>query len=239
MLYSLADFKIEYSAKYPRFELMCQNYESTGTPDFSLSVSDEDIEFEKSVSEIPTTIGYLETVSFYRKLGEKLPTLDAFILHSALFDVDGVGIALTAVSGTGKTTHMSLWKKLMGERMKIVNGDKPIVRFFADEPFKPYGYGTPWSGKEKYNTNMKTPLRHLCLIERAKENSCEKMQPAEALDFIFNQIYMPSDPMARVATVLLVDRLLKSCNLWRVRCNKELDAATTAYNAIFGKEEEK
>lgn len=236
MLYSLADFKIEYAAKYGCFEALCQNYKSSGTADFELRVTEDDIRFENSVSERPAPPDYLETVAFYRKLAEKLPTLDAFVFHSALFDVDGVGIALTAVSGTGKTTHMSLWQRLMGDRLTIVNGDKPIIRFIDGVP---YGYGTPWSGKENLNTNMRTPLRHLCLIERAAENSCEKMEAANALDFIFNQVYMPKDPVSLVATLSLIDKLLKSCCLWRIRCNKELDAATTAYNAIFGKEIEK
>lgn len=235
MVYSFADFKIEYAAKHGQFQAFCKAYESGGVPDFELCITDADIKYENSVSEHPFAPDYLETVAFYRKLAEKLPTLDAFVFHSALFDVDGVGIALTAVSGTGKTTHMSLWQKLVGDRLTIVNGDKPIIRFFESDPNTPYGYGTPWSGKERLNTNMRTPLRHICLIERAQQNSCERIKPEEALDFIFNQVYMPKDPTSLIATMSLIDKLLKNCSLWRIRCNKELDAAKTAYNAIFEK----
>ena len=68
----------------------------------------------------------------FRAFAEQLPHYNAFVLHSATFDVSGVGVAFAAHSGTGKTTHMMLWQKLLGERMTIVNGDKPIVRFFDE-----------------------------------------------------------------------------------------------------------
>ena len=38
----------------------------------------------------------------------------------------------TAQSGTGKSTHIKLWKKHFGKDVDIVNGDKPIVRVFND-----------------------------------------------------------------------------------------------------------
>ena len=84
-----------------------------------LAISNEDTDFASGLSS-----------SFLRKLAEWLPLHDAFVLHSATFDVDGVGVVFAAHSGTGKTTHMLLWQKLLGDKMTIVNGDKPIVRFF-------------------------------------------------------------------------------------------------------------
>ena len=37
-------------------------------------------------------------------------------------------------------------------------------------------------------------------------------------------------------TVGLIDRLLSSCKLWEIRCNMDISAAETAYEAIFEKE---
>ena len=212
----------------------------------------------------------------FRALAEQLPAFDAFVLHSACFDVDGVGVAFAAHSGTGKTTHMMLWQQLLGDRMTIVNGDKPIVRFFDDPvgaiidrpedrqptdgegipqsptvtaPFRqggqsgtdylsgniPFAYGTPWNGKEKLGCNMRTPLRHICFIERAEQNSCEPMTDvSEAITRIFNQVYMPKDPAAAIKTVELINRLMGSVNLWKIQCNMDPSAAKVAYDAIFG-----
>ncbi len=178
----------------------------------------------------------------FRRFAEQIPLQNAFVFHSATFDVDGVGVAFAAHSGTGKTTHMLLWKKLLGDRMTIVNGDKPIVRFF-DVPEKqteenenfviPYAYGTPWNGKEHLGCNMRTPLRHICFIERAEQNSCEKMDRSEAIDRMMNQVYMPNNPAALYKTIQLIDRLISACTLWKIHCNMEPEAAKVSYQAIF------
>ena len=233
MIYSFADFKIEYEGLYEQMRKLCLDYEAEGTPDFTLKLTEADIEAEKQLADGVYSNGYIETIAFYRKLADWLPQNNAFVLHSALFDVDGTGIAFAAHSGTGKTTHMRLWKKLLGERLTVVNGDKPIVRFFEGESTA-YGYGTPWCGKERMGTNTKTQVKHICFIERAEENSCAPMEPSEAVDFIFNQVYMPKDPMSTLATMQLINRLINSCSLWKIRCNMDITAAETAYNKIFG-----
>lgn len=204
-------------------------------PDFNANIFDTNIETNMVYSD---ESNYHRQVDFeiQRKIAEWLPFHGAFLLHSACFDVDGVGVAFAALSGTGKTTHMLLWQKLLGDKMTVVNGDKPIVRFFEDEPETPYAYGTPWCGKEQLGCNMRTPLKHICFIERAEQNSCEPINKNDAINLIFNQVYMPKDPAAMMKTMQLIDRLLSCCKLWKIRCNMESDAAETSFNAIFGKE---
>ena len=107
------------------------------------------------------------------------------------------------------------------------------VRFFDDEPECPYAYGTPWNGKERLGCNMRTPLKHICFIERSLTNSCEPMDKKDAVDLMFNQVYMPTDPQAAMCTMQLIDRLLSSCKLWKIKCNMEPQAAEVAYNTIF------
>ena len=181
---------------------------------------------------------YLENMIFHFKLAEWLPLHNAFVFHSAVFDVKGTGIALAAHSGTGKTTHMLLWQKLLGQKMTIVNGDKPIIRFFDDEPETPYAYGTPWNGKEHLGCNMRTPLKVIAFIERAENNSCERMSMSDAVNLIFNQVYMPKDPAAAAKTIELINRLISCCELWKISCNMEPEAAEVAYNRIMEEKNE-
>ena len=239
MNYSIADFrfKIYYRGSY--FKKLANEYiKESIYEEECFAVSDLEIEQQRKTSKYNTTDGYYESVCLYRKLAEWLPLHNAFVLHSAVFDVDGTGIALAAHSGTGKTTHMLLWQKLLGDRLTIVNGDKPIVRFFDDEPETPYAYGTPWNGKEHLGCNMRTPLKHICFIERSENNSCEEMTKSEAADLLFNQVYMPKDPQAAINTLQLINRLISCCELWKIKCNMDIDAAQTAYNKIFETEKE-
>lgn len=211
-------------------DYLCNN--KVGSP-----INVDDTDFAKIIKEfgeeIPSDVAI--NLAYHKKVADCLPLHNAFLLHSACFDVDGVGVAFAAHSGTGKTTHMLLWQKLLGDRLKIVNGDKPIIRFFEDDPASPYAYGTPWCGKERLGCNMRTPLRHICFIERAEENSCTPINASDAVNRIFNQVYMPADSKAAACTLELVNRLLSSCKLWLIRCNMDISAAETSYNAIFGK----
>lgn len=235
MVYSFADFKVEYENLYDRMAKHCKDYITDAEPEFTIKLTEADLAEEQSKADGEYSYEYLETIAFYRKLADIIPLKNAFVLHSALFDVDGEGIAFAAHSGTGKTTHMRLWYKLLGDKLKVVNGDKPIIRFFENEPDKIYGYGTPWCGKEDLGCNTRTVLKHICFIERAKENSCEKINASEVVDLILNQVYMPNEPMAAFATINLINRLVSGCNLWKIKCNMDISAAETAYNTIFNK----
>lgn len=241
MNYKIADFYLSINNNYDYLLKQCSQYEFDKKNiclELLIKIPKSDITKIRNSSEIKYAYKYLESICSYRKLAEWLPLHNAFVFHSAVFDVDGTGIALAAHSGTGKTTHMLLWQKLIGDRLKIVNGDKPIVRFFDDEPETPYAYGTPWNGKEHLGCNMRTPLKHICFIERAKTNSCEEISKAEAADLLFNQVYIPKDPQAAINTLQLINRFISCCKLWKIKCNMDIDAAQTAYNKIFESEKE-
>ena len=236
MNYKLADFNIDFKTEYVDIQSKCGDYfTSDEKKSTSLECSEIDIEYEKSISEGKFSNEYIEYIALFRKLAEWLPNNGAFVLHSATFDVEGEGVAFAAHSGTGKTTHMMLWQKMLCKRMKIVNGDKPVIRFWNDDNKMPYAYGTPWNGNERLGCNMRTPLKHICFIERSEKNYVEPMEKADAIDRIFNQVYMPKDPVAVMNTMQLIDRLLSCCKLWTIHCNMNPEAAEIAYKTIFEK----
>ncbi len=233
----IADFMVLFKHDMKYFDRFLRDYLfDFDKLEITLSISKEEGIYEANFSDELTFDSYpafFKRIAFFRKLAEVLPNFNAFVLHSACFDVDGVGVAFAAHSGTGKTTHMGLWQKLLGDKMVVVNGDKPIVRFFDDEPETPYAYGTPWNGKERLGCNMRTKLQHICFIERSKTNYVERIEKKDAIDRIFNQVYMPKDPIAVMNTMQLIDRLLSCCKLWTIHCNMEDEAAEIAYDAIF------
>lgn len=233
-IHSVAGINIKVEGSLRFFRCFCERYKSESIDsDFSIKIPkcfDEEMNIEK-INERDCWI--------LREIAEKLFQYNAILLHSACFDVDGVGVAFAAHSGTGKTTHMNLWQKYLGDKMVVVNGDKPIVRFFDDEPGTPYAYGTPWNGKEHLGCNMRTKLQHICFIERSETNFVEPMNKQDVIERIFNQVYMPKDPVAVVKTMQLIDRLLSCCKLWTIHCNMKDDAAKIAYDTIFRPKGEK
>ena len=87
---------------------------------------------------------------------------------------EGLGYLFTAPSGTGKSTHIRLWRQFLGEAGHIVNGDKP---FLSVEEGKVFVWGSPWAGKENWQKNRKAPLHGICLLKQGQKNKICRLQP--------------------------------------------------------------
>ena len=236
VLTKIADIVIQFNSQYDVLPKACKKFEiNEGIPEIIINVSEDDLAKEMKdypVEDYVTPAEYEMTCAF-RKLGSVIWKYDTLLFHSAGMKVDDSGIIFSAHSGTGKTTHMRLWKKLLGDRLKAINGDKPFIRFIDD---KPVLFGTPWMGKEKFGMNSSAPLQNICFIERSETNYVVKLNKEDIINRIFDQVFLPSDPMGSISTLQLIDKLLNSCNLWCIHCNMDIEAAEVAYNTIFSKQ---
>lgn len=228
----IADLIISIENRYPFVERQCRDYiVENQSADICVSVSEDELEAERAVSEEEFSNGYLESICIYRKICNKLPFYDAFLLHASVVECDGVSYAFSAPSGTGKSTHTRLWLEVFGERARIINGDKPIMRFVDG---KLMVFGTPWCGKEGYNINTSSPLAALCFINRAKENKIEKADEAQAVTKLFNQILLPKDEEAVSKLLDLLDRMIVNYPVYELYCNISPEAAEIAHNGMKG-----
>ena len=201
--------------------------------ELTVEVTKAQVDFERSICEPGTRCsdGYLEYIAAYRNFADQIWKKNAFVVHGASFAVDGQGVIFCATSGTGKTTHLRLWKSLLEDRLLIINGDKPILRL--SESGDPILYGTPYNGKENYGCNASAPLRHVCFIERAEENSVVRTDRAQALQRLLLQTNIPRQPGAAAAALELANAVFLHCSFHTIRCNMEPSASETAYRAIF------
>lgn len=152
-----------------------------------------------------------------------------FMLHSSAIAVDNKAYLFSANSGTGKSTHTSLWRQYLGDRAVIINDDKPAIRVVDG---KIYAYGTPWSGKSDLNLNVKVPLQAICLLERSAENFIEPMPVSDAIYKILSQTIRPPVESAMSNLLSLLDKVMTETPLWRLGCNISLDAARLAYETM-------
>ena len=150
-------------------------------------------------------------------------------MHCAVIEYEGKGYAFAAKSGTGKSTHISLWQKRFGDAVHIINGDKPIMRFIDDHL---YAYGTPWCGKEGFNMNSSVPLHAICFLERAETNAIHPIKADEAVMRIFHQILSPEDLETLDALFPLLDRTLREIPCYVLGCNISEEAAEVAYSGM-------
>ncbi len=228
----IAEINVLVHNKYKFSRLFCKDYlTDEDRTDLEVSCTDEEILEEISISELPISADYAESLCIHRAIAERLAEFDAFLFHSALIECDGSGVAFAAHSGVGKSTHIGLWKKVYGDRVRIINGDKPIVRFIDGEA---KAYGTPWLGKEGFGVNDSCPVKAVCFIARGIENTIKKVMPFYVIAELFGQIYIPKLKNNAEKTLELLDRFTSKVDFYSLECNMIDDAAITAYNEIFG-----
>ena len=171
--------------------------------------------------------GFRESLSVYREIARLLPLYQGFLLHAVVIDADGTGIAFVAKSGTGKSTHADFWKKRFGDRVTIINGDKPILRLCGDRMM---AYGTPWAGKEGLNENRSCVLKKICFLERAKENRVEKIEQAEGIRKLAGFAYTENEKdLENVCTLLSRAAELE---YYCLLCTNEPEAADVSARAL-------
>ncbi|MBP5610394.1 MAG: hypothetical protein J6X72_03550, partial [Clostridia bacterium] len=207
LIVGIAGLVIGIEHRYPYLAKHCTAYQTDGTPDFTVTVTDKMIEDELARAEtIPegVTPGYLESLAVARAIAHWLPGYDAFLFHAAVIEYKGEAIAFTAPSGTGKSTHIKNWTRAFGADVDIVNGDKPILRFGSDGTLT--AYWTPWAGKEGWSRNVGRPLKAVVFLERGKEDRVVPLSPADAALPVMNQILLESDPETVAETLALADR---------------------------------
>lgn len=230
----IADLTVEIRHKYAFTKQFCKDYVVDGTKqvDIIASTSPQEIEEEGKLYGSPHSEGYCENICLYRSIAEQIPILDRFVFHGAAVSIDGVGFIFTAPSGTGKTTHVRLLMSNFGDRVSIINGDKPIISL-ADG--KATVCSTPWAGKEKWHDNTSAELGGICLLRRGKENSIKRISPAEYFDEIIRQIYIPKDSRAMEKTLVLIDRLSSCVSFYLLECDMSDTAAETSFNMLSRK----
>jgi len=228
----MADLNICINNRFSYVQHLCKSYivDAVDTPDLTVTVGDEEIDAEVAIALSPVSRGYAEGVCIYRKICRILPQrFHAYLFHSAVIDYEGKGYAFAAKSGTGKSTHIMLWHKVFGDSVRVINGDKPILKFVDDQL---YAYGTPWCGKEGFQTNTSVPLKGICFLERGVENSIKRITADEAVMRLFHQILTPDDLETVDALFPLLDRTLRDVPCYLLCCNMEDDASYVAYHGM-------
>lgn len=218
--------KINYNSDY--IYNLCKDYITDEERfDIAVSVSDEKINAEQEAAPNARR-DYCESLCIYREIAENLPCFDRFVFHGAAISYGGKGYLFTAPSGTGKTTHINLWRENLGEKVEVINGDKPIIK--ADET--PVIYGTPWAGKERMHSNISAPLEAICIIKRGKVNKICRLGVSDALSHLMRQFYIPHNKASLEKTLSLMGTLLENTPVYLLECDMSDQAFKTSFEAL-------
>ena len=222
----LADHFFQINNLYFFIESLCRDY-IVYRSGLHIQVTYEDIIFEKKLN-IKASAGYLESLAIYRKICEYLLDDDIILFHCSALELDGKAYLFTAPSGTGKSTHARLWRERFGERVTMINDDKPLLEV-RDSGITVYG--TPFAGKENLQTNTSAPVAGIVILHQAPENSIRRMTPREAYPMLLNQTYRRKDPEGMIRTLDLVQKV-SELPIYSLGCTISQEAVELAYRAL-------
>lgn len=207
--------------------------------DISVTVSRVNIEAERVLTTDgrPWPDAYLETLAVLRAIACQLPKHRRLLAHGAVIRYDGRAYLFVAPSGTGKSTHIMLWRQYLGEDVCVINGDKPFLLVPEASDVPAIAYGTPWAGKECWQENTCAPLAGIVLLSRSEPgaSSCGRVEAAACLDKLMKQVYFPDAATRAAKTLELLDALLSRTPLYDLACDMTEDAVRVSFEAIMGK----
>lgn len=219
-------YKFEYSAD------MFKKYEYFGDKPVELSVK---ISVDDFLNEVKRSNGeadcFIENSAILRKFSKiLLENYSALLFHGSTVKYGDGAYAFTAPSGTGKSTHTALLKKYLGDKLSYINDDKPILKVVDG---KVIAYGSPWNGKHNLGENISAPLKAVCFVERAEENSIAEVSPARFMKILFEQSigFDDIDSANKVLDILSI--IMAQTKFYLLKCNMDISAAKCSYEGMM------
>lgn len=228
--YRIADLLVETEFNFDLTRDISAPYlTDEGVPDISFAVSKEQCVAYAEKFKIPEQADRFEYMMSGTEFYNNLLNFNGMMLHASGVVVENRAYLFSAKSGTGKSTHTSLWLKKFGDKAFIINDDKPAVRYIDGKVFV---YGTPFSGKNNLNSNARAELAGICFIERAQENSIEEIPPGVSIPLMLEQTQRKREYKHMDKLLYVMDKILSSTKVYKLRCNMDISAADLSYKVM-------
>ena len=153
----------------------------------------------------------------------------AILFHASSVCHKGMAYLFLGKSGTGKSTHSSLWLSHIPDT-ELINDDVPVVRLINDEFIV---YGSPWSGKTPCYRNVSYPLGGIARIYQAPLNRINQLGVLESYATIEPSIQgdrtekWVADNVHNIETLMI-----QKIRIWSMECLPDENAAKVCCNAM-------
>lgn len=222
--YKIADIVAEIRSNYNLFEEKAKAYVYNGDKPalFKMSVR-EDYLNKKAEKNTHLAIGDVENVLLSDIFNKRILKYNAMLVHSSAILYNERAFLFSAASGVGKSTHTKLWIEKFGdENVKIINDDKPIVRYIDDAW---YVYGSPFDGGTGINMNVRARLGAIIFIERAEKNSILKLDKNEVFVRLYkNTVKLSLNSEYAGYMLETANKLICENDFYLLKCNTEIEA---------------
>lgn len=157
-------------------------------------------------------------------------TLGTLEMHASMVSNSGKAYLFLARSGTGKSTHSSLWMKHI-PGTELMNDDNPIVRVLEDGSV--IAYGSPWSGKTPCYRNVQAPVGAFVQIRRCQENRITPMSVLEAYACLYSSSSgYKADRKFGDGLHATMEKIVTSVPCYVLDCRPDEEAAQVCASAV-------
>lgn len=235
-VYQIADLFIEINPINKKTIQFLSEYKLSPNlskkPYFDATVSQDELSEELKRKKYKHTKSYLVECSliFKKVIRKTLDKYNGFFFHSSAISFDNKGLLFTAPSGTGKSTHTALWKKKYGNRVKIINDDKPLIRKI-DNSF--VAFGTPWMGKSNLGSNISEKVTAVYVLRQSNCNRITKAEIPDVFAEIIEATSLPVDKEITEKLLSILDEFLSSVPVYVLECTNDDFAVDVAEKGIL------
>ena len=155
------------------------------------------------------------------------------LIHASAIMLDGKAYLFQGKSGTGKSTHSSLWLKHI-PGAELLNDDHPVIRIGADG--RATAYGSPWSGKTHCYRNEGVTVGAFVRIVRGSENELHRLSGLKAYaSLTASMFYLPFlTERQREVRHRAIERLAATSLCCEMHCRPDADAAVKCRDEVVG-----
>lgn len=190
--------------------------------------------FTSAYAYVGTSGGYSGEVlkSFLMVLFAQAAVLHhTYLIHASVVVKDGKAYAFLGKSGTGKSTHSSLWMRFL-EGVELLNDDNPVIRAVPGRQVRIYG--TPWSGKTPCYKNQGAELAACVRLEQAPANSFRWQTGKDALISLLPSCSsMQWDGQLFTTLCNLLENTIRHVPMGHLRCRPDESAVKLCYDEIL------
>lgn len=154
-----------------------------------------------------------------------------YAIHSASICYRDRAWLFSAGAGTGKSTHVNLWKELYGTA--FLNGDLSLL---AMEDGRPVVHGIPWCGTSETFVRGTVPLGGIVLLKRDANDAVRELPPNQQALMVMQRFVSPLWTGTQLEnSAAFAQQLSERILICRLHCTKEPSAARTMKDWIDGK----
>lgn len=231
MKYLIADLVTEFTPIYDYLNNFAKPfiYKGNRKSDIVLNISEDRIKkFQKRMEE-GTPLSHTESFLYSNAFNKAAIKYNTMLVHSSALVYKGGAYLFSAESGVGKSTHTRLWQQAFGDKVRIINDDKPVVQIRDSECIV---YGTPFDGGSGIANNESAPLKAIVFIERGEHNSVRVPNTSEIIKNLYFSTARMVDKETADSMLLNFEKLIGLTKFYILTCNMDISAAYTARDAI-------